>query len=96
MNSRGYAPPKKPTRFQEVGTHTAQTQSSLALCVEGGTEAAGELGGGALAPEVGEVVRGLLADHVIVERNNVDACVTERPYSQERVRSEFFAISPID
>jgi hypothetical protein len=48
------------------------------LCVEGGAEAAGELGSGALSPKVGEVVRRLLADHVIVKRDNVDACVTER------------------
>ena len=51
---------------------------ALSLCVEGGTEAARELGGGALSPKVGEVVRGLLADHVIVKRNYVDTCATER------------------
>ena len=50
----------------------------LALCVEGGRKAVRELGGGALSPKVGEVVRGLLADHVVVKRNDVNACATER------------------
>src|SRR5690242_3713018 len=43
------------------------------LDVQGRPEPPGELAGRALAPEVGEVEGRLLADHVVVQGNDVDA-----------------------
>src|SRR5262249_1921826 len=44
-----------------------------------GLDAAGQLLGLALAPEVREVEGGLLADHVVVQRDDVDVRLAQRP-----------------
>src|SRR5262249_31116420 len=80
------APDGRPLAVDRACASMPRRPSRLLLGVEGGLDPAGQVGGRPLTPEVREEHGRLLADHVVVQRHDVDAGLAQRPQHRLHLR----------